>query len=398
MKRVFISLLFLIFSFIPLFGVTDEEKDFIKASLKEKIEMIKNLSLANPYNLLKLSLDFTIENASMLSGDQDFTSLALISAEKLPSDGEKINVLNEASKEMLSERLMAIFKISKNPDLRKVIVEKIPLYAGSKKKLTVDFLNDYLLNSYKIGLPQEDVVEGAIVKIGEEGDETSLSIIFNIWSSNIWPDYQKSAGEALLLLSQDSFADVIKIFSLSNPVNSSHYFTLLKNSDKISKNSLCDVAENALLIAINNAERMKDSDEQSKKALSALQLQAQELLAQNKWSHASSVINSNVLLAKKSYEEGFMDEEAYASIISSSSKIPSQALAQTLTEILSECNGKVTADKSKMPARTVVLALIFALGELGDKTAFDTLLTVTYISYPLEVIDAAKASLAKLNW
>jgi hypothetical protein len=69
--------------------------------------------------------------------------------------------------------------------------------------------------------------------------------------------------------------------------------------------------------------------------------------------------------------------------------------------MLSECNGKVESfaqGDSKMPAKSVVLALIFALGELGDKTAFDTLLYVTYISYPLEVIDAAKASLAKLQW
>ena len=51
-----------------------------------------------------------------------------------------------------------------------------------------------------------------------------------------------------------------------------------------------------------------------------------------------------------------------------------------------------------MPARSVVLALISALGEMGDKTAFDALLFVTYLSYPIDVIDAAKASLAKLNW
>ena len=70
--------------------------------------------------------------------------------------------------------------------------------------------------------------------------------------------------------------------------------------------------------------------------------------------------------------------------------------------MLSECNGKVEQagkdGNASMPAKSVVLALISALGELGDKTAFDTLLFVTYLSYPLDVIDAAKASLAKLNW
>ena len=69
--------------------------------------------------------------------------------------------------------------------------------------------------------------------------------------------------------------------------------------------------------------------------------------------------------------------------------------------MLSECNGKVETandDKLKMPAKSVVLALISALGELGDKTSFDALLYVTYLSYPPEVVDEAKKSLAALNW
>ena len=131
-------------------------------------------------------------------------------------------------------------------------------------------------------------------------------------------------------------------------------------------------------------------------------MEAGEVLAENKWSHSANVMNENILLAKKAYEKGEMTQSDFVKLIQLSPKVPSNALAKTLTEFLSECNGRVeklSADnKSEMPARSVVLALIIALGELGDKTAFDTLLYTSYLSYPVEVTDEAKKSLAKLNW
>ncbi|MBQ8014087.1 MAG: hypothetical protein IJ257_06815 [Treponema sp.] len=399
-KRIFLIHFLILISSLLFAATSASEKAFVKGSLAEKIKIIQNIKDNSIFPVIKKSLDFSIEHAASLSADAEFISLTTVTVQALPSEPEKIRQLTVSSQKLISERLMAIFKIFKNKDLRKSIIEKLNLYSNDDKSLLVDFLNDYLSAAYKAGESSENVMEGAIVTLGQEGNENSLSIIYNIWSSNIWPEYKKSTDEALLLLSKDSFADVIKIFSISNIVNSAHFFNLLHNSEKISENSLCSIAENVLLIAINNAEKMKASDEESKKAFTALQLETQEVLTKYKWSHASGVINSNVILAKKAYEDGSMTEEDFIKIIKTSVQIPSSSLAQTLTDMLSECNGKVEVGSAdgKMPAKSVVLALISALGVLGDKTAFDTLLTVTYLTYPLEVIDAAKESLAKLNW
>ena len=104
-----------------------------------------------------------------------------------------------------------------------------------------------------------------------------------------------------------------------------------------------------------------------------------------------------MILAKKSFDEGKMSESDFSSLISSATAIPSHELAQTFTDMLSECNGILEND-NRMPAKSVVLALISSLGEMGDKTSFDTLLYVTYLSYPREIIEEAKKSLAALNW
>lgn len=393
-KLVFLLPVFFL-NYTALFSSTPNEKLFVKGNISEKIKILESLTDAERVPIIQKGLDFSIENASVLGPDEEFTNLTVASINALLSEPEKIKKIKKKERLKLSEKLMTVFKQFKDNRVREAAMEKLPLYSESNKDQMVAFLNDYLATSFKTGEKEENVLEQSIVIAGENGNSESLTIIYNIWHSRIWPQYQSSCDEALVLLSQDSFSDVIKIFSISNIKDSAHYLSLLKKSSKIPQNSLCDIAENALLIAINNVEKLRASDEE-KKAFSDFQLEAHEILTENKWSHAASVVNTNILFAKKAFEDGSMTAKEFVKMINSSVQVPSPALAQSLTEMLSECNGKF--EKNELLDKSVVLALITALGELGDKTAFDTLLYVTYLSYPLEVLDEAKKSLAKLNW
>ena len=397
-----------IFLFVsPAFAASVSEKAFVKGNISEKITILQHIDETEQITIAQKGLDFSIENAAVLGNDEEFKNLILFCVNTLPSDSAKIKKIKKKEQTKISEQLMTVFKIFDDKKIRSSVMERLPLYSKYTNELTVDFLNDYLSTAYKSGETAENVIEGAIVQIGQIGNEDSLSIVYSIWHSHIWPAYQKSIDEALVTLSKDSFSDTIKIFSISNIIEFKQYFSLLHEFQKNSQNSLCSVAENALLIAINNAEKLKATDEE-KRAFSDFQIETHEVLTENKWSHAAEAISKSMLLAKQAYSEGFLREEEFVKMISSSVQIPSHELAQNLTEMLSECNGAVekidrivvgdSNEKSSMPAKNVVLALIKALGELGDKTAFDTLLYVAYISYPLEVIDEAKASLAKLKW
>lgn len=400
-SRPFILFMVLILLSSNIFAaISNTEKDFIKGSLSDKISIIKNLDKKNFVPVLLKGLDFSIENAGVLENDTQLTELATACVRVLPSEPEEINNIAPANQRNISEKIMAIFKLFKDSSLRTAIMEKLEYYAGNDKELTVNFLNDYLSNAFKSKLDESKVHEGAIVTLGRIGNDESLSIIYNIWAAKIWPSYQKTTDEALLALSQDSFANVIRIMSASSIEDSAHYFSLFYKSEKISEIFLCQVAENALLIAINNVENLS-AKKGSEKAFVSFLIESYSILTEHKWSHAAPVINNAVLLAKKAYDSGTMKEKDFVQIIESSVKIPSPNLAQSLTDMLSECNGKVekaSHGESEMPAKSVVLALISSLGELGDKTAFDTLLYVTYLSYPLDVIDEAKKSLAALNW
>ena len=400
-SRFFILFTFLMLLSSNLFAaISKNEKDFIKGSLSDKISIINKLDKKEFVPVVLKGLDFSIENVTVLENDTQLTELATACVRVLPSEPEEINNIPPADQRNISEKIMAIFKFFKDPSLRRAIMEKLEFYAGNDKELTVHFLNDYLSNAFKRNLDESKVHEGAIVTLGRIGNDESLSIIYNIWVSKIWPSYQKTTDEALVALSQDSFANVIRIMSASSIEDSAHYFSLFYKSEKISEIFLCQVAENALLIAINNVENLS-AKKGAENAFVSFLIESHEILTEHKWSHAAPVINNAVLLAKKAYDGGTMKEKDFVRIIESSVKIPSPNLAQSLTDMLSECNGKVekaSQGENEMPAKSVVLALISSLGELGDKTAFDALLYVTYLSYPLDVIDEAKKSLAALNW
>ena len=399
------------------FSVSDTEKRFIKGNISEKITIIQNLKSEEIIPLSKKALDFSIENFDSLSADAELSRLAVAAVRSLPWSENEVKKIKIENRRAIAEKFMTVFSLFKNADLCNAIMERLPsycLYDGEKEKIQfVDFLCDYLSTAYKNGekaLPSHEKCILLLAKTVSENNlknNEALSIIFSIYASKIWPEYQTSSGEALIMLCADSFSDIIKIFSVSRIGDFGDFFLLLKNSSKITQNSLCDVAENALLIAINNSEKLRGNKEESEK-FSKFQVDAQDVLCENKWSHAANVVNENIILAKKSYEKKEISESDFVHLIASSVAIPSGALVKTLTDFLSACNGKVErldkiasgekSEKNEMPAKSVVLALISALGELGDKTAFDTLLFVTYLNYPAEVIDEAKLSLAKLNW
>ena len=205
MKNKFILAFLIFFSSLQIFAVLSQiEKNFIKASLAEKITIVKNLKEKDLVSVTQKALDFSIENSSVLKDDKDLTNLALACVLVLPSDAESIKSLKNSDLQQISEKFMTIFKLFKNPELRRAIMKNLELYSGNDQSLTVLFLNDYLASAYKANENEENVLEEAITTIGKIGDNESLSIIYNIWVSKIWDKYHEAIDDALVSLSQDS--------------------------------------------------------------------------------------------------------------------------------------------------------------------------------------------------
>ncbi len=396
-KNNYFFLFFLILG-LPLFCLPKNlEKDFVKASLSGKSDIIKAISDADRLFALKMAFDFAISNSSLLCDDGEFNDFLLDCVSSLPSDENEISIISDGDQKKISEKLMEVFNAFKSPELRHIIMDKLCLYSVGTDGTMVSFLNDYLSSAFEAEEEGQNILPSAIELTGKIGDSNSLSIIHTIWKSKIWPEHKNTIDEALVLLTEDSFSDAIRIFSTSSFEDAATYFSLLANSSKINQNSLCEIAENALLIAINNAEKLEAEEIDAKKSLSSFVIEANSILCDARWSHAANVVLSSLILSKEFYEDGVLSVEDFSRIIKSSANIPSQKISELYNQMLSDCNGIVEKD-GEMPARGVVLALIEGLGALGEKSSFDTLLYVTYLSYPPEIVEAAKKSLALLKW
>ena len=127
-----------------------------------------------------------------------------------------------------------------------------------------------------------------------------------------------------------------------------------------------------------------------------LMLLSLEVAASTKWTRASSVSRDCFEVLKSQYEDNQVSEESFSLAIRNLAAIGSQDIVQALSLYLDSLNKK--AESNSLSSNAVVLSVIESLGELGDKSAFDYLLYVTYLDYPAEVTDAAKSALAKLKW
>ena len=84
------------------------------------------------------------------------------------------------------------------------------------------------------------------------------------------------------------------------------------------------------------------------------------------------------------------------SIISSLCNISPLNAVTPLTMYLEELNSK--KEQNETVSNEIVLSVINTLGAIGDKSAFDSLLAVTYLTYPESILSAARGALAGLRW
>jgi len=130
--------------------------------------------------------------------------------------------------------------------------------------------------------------------------------------------------------------------------------------------------------------------------LSLQQLSLPEHWLMPNWTRGATLVYSYFPVAKNEYENGLLSVDQFAQVITCTGVVASSETDQILSLYLDSLNKSM--EKNMIPETKIVLAVINALGGLGDKTAFDYLLYVTYLEYPEEVISAARNALAKLKW
>ena len=127
-----------------------------------------------------------------------------------------------------------------------------------------------------------------------------------------------------------------------------------------------------------------------------LEVDCVHVISKNNWTRASALVLKYFSQVKEFYKNNRVSEQHFLDAVSATAMLASSDAAKALALYLGELNTQM--EQGTAPSKTVVLAVINALGTLGNKTAFDYLLYATYLEYPDEVVTAARNALTKLKW
>jgi len=172
-----------------------------------------------------------------------------------------------------------------------------------------------------------------------------------------------------------------------NPFNEkAAAFRIGAYSEKLTSSERGEIAQAALEMSLESSGPLETS----------LRYDAVTVLTRLKWSPAASLAIRNFYQVQTDYTGGLVPKDRLIEAIACLGAMGTQDAARALALQLGYFNSQT--EKTGEYDEAVVLALINALGELGDKTAFDYLLYIGYLNYPDKIQASAKDALNRLKW
>ena len=388
-KLAILSILFNFTGTITAAAKTSCTKDFIKGNITDKTSAVREANGEEGIWLSTKALEFALENKQYIGTDRDLDGLVISAILSIPADYFSKYPQQAA---ILMKYFIDIFKgFNDSSTVQIAVLQKITAIKDKTdiKNFTA-ILNEYIQNVN----PGADssLIKAVINTLEITGNRDSFVILYNLWNNKRFSAFYEDIEKALINLSAFSVNEIIQIIRSKDITQTCKVFALTQKNSKISKNLLCEISE----ISLSETILLVDSASKFTNEVDNLQSQCLSILEENKWTRASSIAIDYLRFCKKMFDNGVITEEYFSRVISSMAEISPIESVNTLCALLEEFNNKKEKDeKLSIP---VVKAVINTLGAIGNKTAFDYLLAVTYLSYPDEVLSAAREALAGLRW
>lgn len=367
--------------------------DYIKGNVLQKCSALEEAAAAKDNALCLDALDFALSLPKELLQDADITTLVKTAVQSLSF----VSHDSDQAREDISARLAALFQAYTNTDVRLAVLSKL---ADFPSDAAVSLLNSYLMEQVQAAsqksagntIQMDAVLQHAISVLGTVGNNTSFNLLFVADLLDIWPEYKGELRKAYSPLANSNEKEILSILSNVSIEKKLEILEITSKNNQISQKICGEVAENALSEAIYTVGEMTDV---SKEQLE-LQMVSLQTIADMRWTRASKMATDYFKIARTEYENDLLNSEQFSQIITNVATVASSETGQILSRYLDFLNKSM--EQNNAPVEAVVLSVINALGGLGDKTAFDYLLYVTYLDYSEPVVLAARSALANLKW
>ncbi len=355
------------------------KKQFIKGNISEKTAAVRQASGQEGIWLSQKAIEFVLENNEILGTDRDMDGLAVAAVLSIPND--YVYGLSDYDKNLLMNKFIELFnKFSRSNTVQIAVQSKV---LSLKERINYMPFTE-VLNSFMQGpsvlSSDSSLLKSVINTLGFIGNNISFSILYNALNDKRYSAYYSEIEQTLINLIPLSMNEVLQIVQSRDTANTQKIFNLVKRSQKLTSAELCEIAENIL----------------NQSLVTELQFEALRILNTNKWTRASESLLNFFAVSQTNFNNNQITEEQFVELISSLVNISPLDAVQPLIKYLGELNQQ--QEHNPPVANNVVLAVINSLGAIGDKSAFDSLLSVTYINYPETVLSAARQALAGLRW
>ena len=364
---------------------------FIKGNISDKTAAVREATEDEAAILSNKAIDFCLENKEVLGNDRELDGLAV--AAVFSVSPEYLKLFTDENKNQLSNKFIMLFNEFNSSNTVKIAILSKMLALKDTIPVTgfVKTLNEFIINR-EINDVDSGVFKNVLNELSFIGNNETFLILYNLIEDKKYSNYSNEIKDTVSTLIPYSMNEILGIIHNGDANTLRTVSALTKKNTKIPTNYLCEISENVLSKSI----LLSGSSSKISEADTFVQLDALKILSDNKWTRAQATVLSYFENTKTRYESKISDESTFEIVISSLNNIAPIASVPKLISYLEELNGR-TENGNKV-SQKIVLAVIKTLGAIGDKSAFDSLLAVTYLNYDESVLAAAREALSGLRW
>lgn len=365
------------------------QRNFVRSSLATKLELLKEAGQAGKASdiapLYDTALRFVLDNAGLLQGDAQLRDLALLAVKKAGESGYA-----KAAADVWS--VFAVY--AGDAELRSAAIDAYARTGLADPKTAADiggFLSSQL-SIYRSGMqPELPTVEAAIGALGLIGDPVAYPVLFAAYVAAPTPVVKTKAADAMTKQKGDLGAWLRDVVAKNPPLERIAALELGLGAG-LSDNDRGALAEAALNAALD----WSGDSPVEQAAMYRVRVTADKVIGDLMWQRAAPAAIKHFRLLWSSWQDGSGSKDDLVSAIATLGAMGSSDAAQALALNLQLINAQT--EQGKPWDEDILLAVISALGRLGDKVAFDYLLYIGYLQYPDSVKTAAKEALQELKW
>jgi hypothetical protein len=365
------------------------QRNFIRTGLSTKAGVLRDAATDERSaefigRLYDFALDFSLRNAEILRDDPDMIALTALACRGAGESGYTASVdalwqIFLAYRDSLTrpEALGALARLGKGNDR---VVENLNQYLASQNSL------------YRSGLrPDYPTLSACISALAVLGDPSSFPVLFSALIAGYPGGISQETARALGSIQGDYRQYLIGVIRGNPPAEKAAAFQAGIGNEGFGDAERGQLAEAALEVSLSIA-----GGGEGDAVVSSLRHAAVAVLTELRWTQASPLAIRHFYQVQADYRNGRAPRERLLEAINCLGAMGSSDAAQALALQLGFLNSQT--EQSGEFDESVILALVQALGAIGDKSAFDYLLYLSYLSYPEPVHAAARDALARLKW